>query len=288
MKQETRDFIRNFFGYITVALISAAFVAFEFVHVEKSGKGVLEIIADGAIGFIFGITINIFLRMQGLLSGENDEGYLATKSLHGETVERITPHINQLEPWCDKMNASELKKQRTRILSRSELRYDDYFDEDGNGKGFNIEKPPEDDKDEIKLYYDKRHAYYKALRLKLTPLSSASLIGETVNVDDPFYFGQSVIEYQKSSTIEDAVMKLIIAFSLGYFCVDSILDFSIAALIWQVLQVSIHLFLGILKMRGAYFYMVNDNRGQMIQKINHLSNFESEVILDGERELSGE
>ena len=288
MKQETRDFIRNFFGYITVGLISVAFIAFEFVHIDRNDKDVLEIIADGAVGFIFGITINIFLRMQGLISGEKDDGFIATKSLHGETVERITPYINMLEPWCDKMNAAELKKQRTRILSRSELRYEDYFDKDGNGTGFNIDKPADDDKDNLEVYYEKRDAYYEALRLKLTPLSAACLIGEGVKVDDPFYFGQNVFEYQKSSTIKDVIIKLVIAFSLGYFGVDSILDFSIPALIWQVLQVSIHLFLGILKMRGAFFYMVNDNRGQMIQKINYLLDFESEVKINVECEIPGE
>lgn len=288
MKQETKDFIRNFFGYITVAIISIAFVAFEFVNIEKSGKGVVEIIADGAVGFIFGITVNIFLRSQGLLSGKRDEGYMATKALHGEIVEKVTPKIDKLEPWCDQMNAAELKKQRTRLLSQNELRYEDYFDEDGNGKGFKIEKPTTSDKQEIKLYKEKRAAYYKALRLRLTPLSSSSLIGEAVRVNDPFYFGQSINEYQKSSTIEDAVIKVVIALAFGYFGVDPILDFSITALIWQMLQVSIYLFLGVLKMRGAFFYMVNDNRGQIVQKIKHLSNFDSITEGKSDGEIRGE
>lgn len=293
-----KDFVVKFSGYISVFVLSAVFILASVVTISESGRTVEQIVIEGALGFMFGIGVDSILGIQGLNNGKRSEAFLKTKRLHGEMVNGISERIHELDPWCEKENAKALKIQRTRILASEGIRYSDCFNEAGEGIGYSSAYEPKSKKELRAMSHDgraaeklkvqaetaKRKAYRKALHLKLTPLSTAALTGDCASPDDPYYFGESEKEYERRSVTTDAIKKIATAGIFGYYCVDQVMNFSPAALIWRCLQVCIYIAGGVMKMLSAQSFIVNDKRGQIVKQIDYLQMFKNsktEVKEDG-------
>lgn len=286
MNGNKRDILVRFSGYISVGLIAVAFVFVGLLTISKTGRTVKEIVYESALGFIVGMLMDSILSIQGINNGKRNELYLETKALHGQAVESISPHIHLLEPWCGIKNAENLRKQRTKILACEGLTYENYFDENGEAKGYTPIYNGKD-KTELKREKSRQKAYRKALHLKLTPLSTDSLTADGANPDDPFSFGETEGEYERRSLTSDALKKAFTALIFGYYCVEQVINFSYASLLWRVLQISIHLVSGVFKMLAAQSFIVNNQRGQIIRKINHLSAFKNDIT-EGKINVSDE
>lgn len=284
-----KDFVIKFSGYISVFVLSAVFILASVVTVSESGRTVSEIIYEGALGFMFGLGIDSILGIQGLNNGKRSDLFISTKRLHGEMVNGISERIHELDGWCEKENEKALKIQRTKILAAEGLKYSECFDGIGQGKGY-VSTYEYKSKKELRALdregrtaekakarreRAKEKAYYKALHLRLTPLSAASLTGDSVHPDDPHYFGESERDYERRSVATDAIKKVMTAGIFGYYCVEQVMNFSPAALIWRCLQVCIYMVGGIFKMLSAQSFIVNDYRGQIVRKIDYLQMFKN-------------
>lgn len=270
-----KDIFTRFSGYISVSFIAIVFVAFGLLTINKTGRTVREVVIESALGFIVGILIDSLLGMQGLNNGKRTDIFLETKTLHGQIVDAISPYIHRLDEWCKKKNEEALKLQRTRILAAEELKYGDHFDEEGQGKG--IKLPEAKTKAEIKKNKRRQKAYNKALKLKLTPLSASALTSDSVRPDDPYYFGATESGYERKAIISDVFRKVMTALIFGFYTVDQIVNFSPAALIWRLFQISVYIVTGIMKMLSAQGFIVGDYRGQIVQKVNYLQMFKNDM-----------
>ena len=47
--ERLRELFRNYIGYLAVALVSLAYIATSFLTLGATGKGIGEIVADGAV-----------------------------------------------------------------------------------------------------------------------------------------------------------------------------------------------------------------------------------------------
>lgn len=284
-----KDLFIRFSGYISVGFIAMVFVAMGLITISKTGRSVSEIVIESALGFIVGLLIDSILGLQGLSNGKRNDLFLETRTLHGETVDGISPHIHELDSWCAKKNSEALKLQRTRILAAEEMKYDDYFDQNGQGKGFSA--PKANNKYEEKKYKRMERAYAKALKLRLTQLSAAALTSDSVRPEDPHYLGESENEYKRHAIAEDAIKKAGVALIFGYYTVEQLISFSPAALIWRLLQVSVYIVTGVTKMISSQNFIINDYRQQIIRKVNYLLMFKNDIERggnNGELKISGE
>ena len=278
MNDKIRDFIKQNVGYFIVGFVSVIYIMTAFLTIDRTGKSAAQILADGAIAFFLGILINRIFDLQGMMSAEREERVQATKAEHGAIVLRISPYIEMLDEWCESENAKNYKLQRTKILARVGLKYDDCFDEDGVAKAWS---PNEENlhnsilrKAEMRKFY----GYKKAVNLHLTPLSAGELTSEGGRQQDPFYFGRTKAQYEAQGGVGDVVTKLAVALIFGYYGVSLIDNFDYANLIWTTLQVGLFLVMGVIKMYQAYNFITDEFRGRVIKKIDSLQKFENYVI----------
>ena len=258
----------DFLGYLGVGIVALLYIGTAMFVPVNTGKSIGTILADGALGFALGVAINFNLNLQGILKGKNAPQMLSTREEHGQAVTRIAPHIHRLDGWCADQNAAALKRERSRILVAAGLRYEDCFDEDGVAKQITFTGGPA----LVKL---RRRAWRAAVRVKLTPLSTASLTGDGERQGNPFDFGETPEQYQRRTNISDAVSKIVMSVVFGYFGVTMISDFDFAELAWRALYVAILFAFGISKLLQSYLFMVDTYRGGVVKKINHLQAFEN-------------
>ncbi len=281
MNERVKVFFKQNIGYLIVALVSLIYIATAVINVEKTGKTLAEIIADGAIVLFLGFSINRVFDLQGILNGNREAKVQATYALHNQKVLKISPYIDRLDDWCKIKNEENLRVQRTRILATEGMKYEDYFDEGGAAKDFKIDEERLKNKilrsDELRRI----HCFRKALRLKLTPLSAGALTSEGGKTQDPYFFGRTKSQYEKQTSIQDIVSRILIAFIFGYYGVSPLIDFSYANLIWKALQVGLFLIMGTITMYNSYIFIVDEYRGRIIKKIDNLIMFEN--YINGEK-----
>ena len=275
INEKIRAFLHRNAGYLVVLLVSVAYVAMAVLGLDESGKSLIRIIGDGAIAFMVGFSINLVLGLQGMMNGERDDRFTETLRLHGQTVEKVTPKIDELDAWCERKNRENLKLQRTRILAEEGLKYDDFFDEDGGAKEFKYRDL--EGKREKRAEKKRYKCYRRAVVLKLTPLSAGELTSEGCKTLDPYDFGRTKEEYERQTGLRELLSKVLTAAVFGYYSVKLIGDFSYDKLIYNLLQVAVFVIAGTIKMYNSYLFMTGEYRGRVVKKINSLEMFYNDV-----------
>ena len=283
-EEKLRDFFKFNIGYIIIAMISVIYIATAFIDIGRTGKTIAQIIADGAIVLVLGILINHLFDLQGMINGDRDERVQQTILCHAEIVDRISPYIDKLDAWCDERNVDNLRIQRSKILASNGMKYIDYFNEDGSAKEFTPDKEKLRDKFLCNNEKIRIKCFKRALRLSLTPISAGELTSDGGRHQDPFYLGRTKMQYEKSTSASDAIVKISTACLFGFYGVSLVANFSVARVIWTALQVSVFLITGIIKMYQAYMYVVDEYRGRIVKKIDFLQKFENNVtVVKGEK-----
>lgn len=276
---KVKDFVRSSLGYFAVALISAVYIAAALIRMSETGKTVSQIIADGAMTFFMGIIINRMMELQGMLNGDSMANVKATYMEHGKAVVRISPYIERLDGWCDEKTKEMLKYLRIKALASQGMKYDMYFDADGRAKDFYAVEPPPMARQAKKRWKKRLKCYNHALNIKLTPLTAGGLTSEGGRAGDPFYFGRTKRQYERQSSAQDALGKILTSLFFGYYGVELILNFNPAELLYRAMQIAIFIGMGVIKMYQAYMFITDEYRGRIIKKIDHLQMFENDILL---------
>ena len=275
MENKAKEFFKNNAGYLVVALVSLIYISTAIVQMGKTGKSIGQILTDGAVTFFLGFCINRIFEAQGFMNGDRDEKVVATVKLHGEIVDKISSNIDKLDKWCSEQNAENLKLQRTKVLAQEGMKYEDYFGENGEAKGYEV------DEEKMKSPYQKSFeqkrlkCYKRALRLKLTPIIANELTSEGGKQTDPYYLGKTKSQYEKKASASNIISKVATACIFGYFGVELVSDFNIADLVWTALQVCTFLITGVMNMYKAQMFVTDEYRGRVIKKIDILQKFDN-------------
>lgn len=266
-------FFRNNVGYLAVVLASLAYIALGLVNIKDTGKTLGEILADGVLSFMLGISLSRFFNLQGFIRGEQDERYLKTIASHAQAVMDIDPYIDRLDDWCAIENAKALRLQRNKILINAGMKYEEFFDNDGCAKGFTEPCPPRRNKVAYADWRLKYKSYMRALRLKLTPLTGSTLTSEGVLNNDPNNLGPTKEQYRKQTFATEFITKVVSALFFGYYTFKLVEKVDVGMLIGAIFQVCLYLVFGVLSMTSAYLFVVDDYRNRVVRKIDNLKKF---------------
>lgn len=271
--ERIKDAFRSNFGYIAVILVSAAYIATSFLTIESTGKSIPRIIADGVLAFIVGMLINRMFETQGVINGDADVRVIKATQRHADMVETVAPYLDELDTWCEIKNAEALARARRTYLSRNGMRYKDYFTEDGIPCPF---IPTESTRwKDRRADYARRMHFEHAINIRLTKLSAGLLISDTGDPNDPYFLGRSKQEYGTQSARRDMWSKLILAVLFGYYGVQLITGFSVANLIWTILQLTVFLLMGAIKMEQSYMFVTDEYRSRVNKKTDILQMFKA-------------
>lgn len=277
MGEKLKNFFKQNAGYFVIAFVCCVYIFTAFLKIDKTGKTLSQIIADGVLYFFLGMFISQMFDLQGMLNGNREESVKAAITEHSKIVMKISPHIEELDKWCEEENAKNYKTQRTKILARVGLKYSTCFDDEGTVIPYTPDKEKMQDKVLKKVELKKIHGYRKAVGLKLTALSSGELTSEGGKQQDPYYFGRTKMQYETQRITTDVFTKLGVAIIFGVYGVELIRDFSYANLIWAILQVAIAVIMGLIKMYQTYLFIIDEYKSRIWKKVDTLQKFDNYI-----------
>lgn len=320
-KSKLKTFIRNNFLYFIIFFACAAYIAYGLIKIGQSGKTVLEILGEGFIIFLMGYTISYLFSLQGLLAGDRKKEVIDTNKLHSKCVADVDEKINEMDDWCDEENVKTYVTIRKQILSKEGLRYSDCFDEEGTAKEqdfshkeFRYEiKTKVDGKEVVKILssaemkeYDKakykvekkkiklfnkrqnakRKAFLKAMRVKITLLSTDAITATKTKPEDPHNLGMDRKAYQKREARSDLISRLIMGLVFSYFTFSFILGW--AQVISSLVQIAIFLLFGGIKWVQSYYFVTEDLRKRTVRQINYLQRFKCDKGISTKEQVEKE
>lgn len=276
---------------VLIAVTIFVYIATGLIDIQETGRTFWEILATGAMAFIFGMTLTLLFNKKGLIKGTMHPTVLRTNEEHEVAYRSVLPHITHGDVWCEIENTAALKLVRERILSKAALNYKDYFDEEARSLDNDLSFPKNATKLHKKRILTKRKAVKDAINAKITYLTISELISSGENAMDPNYLGRSKQDYDKSTFINNAIGRLIPAIIVGYFTVNMLENASIAQFIWTAFQALIFVIMGYLKYLNSFYFIVDEDRMNNKKRIAYLNKFldwvKKEVNEDGNRINSG-
>ena len=288
-KARIKEILFGMWGYITIILVSLAYLATAIFTLGKTGKTWDEIFSSGILYLVLGVVISRLFASQGILNGMRDERYIQTVALHGKTVMEIEPYIDMLDSWC----TSKIRTIRSQILLEGGMKYESCFSDRGDALGYHSLPLPDALKDakgdsafdrskkrRLRRQFEKderkrARCYRLAVKVKIAPLTSTQL---TCSVGSwpgqPCDFGISALSYTNRMMRESAIWRILSAILFGYYGVKLVDAFSLQEFLLRASQLVIAVGMGAWSMYRAYLYVVDDHRGSITKKIDYLKMFE--------------
>ena len=274
MNGNLKKTVMDYIGYVAIAGVSVLYVLSALFVPGVTGKSIGEILVEGFLSYMLGVCLNYLFSVQGVMNGERDEQMLATRALHGQAVERISPFLGLLDAWCEQRNAAALRAARTRLLASVGLPYEHCFDENGCARNITVEITGT--KAQRTALRERKRVLRRARRLHLAQLSAEVLTGESGHhAENPYHFGINTDVYLQRVNGRGAVTKLCSAVILGYFGVEPLVNGSYVELLWRGVYVALMLATGVITMYKAQLFMTTTHRQGVVQKINQLQIFEN-------------
>ena len=279
-------------SYLVIAMVSVGYLATTIFVFGESGRSWDEIISQGSTYLLLGVVLTRLFTNQGTMNGLRDERFLGTVTLHGQTVAQVEPYMDTLDDWCASKTREARREARLRILATAGMKYEQFFTEDGEARGFiPLPLPAEyaaatGDPLSLALYKRsarrrhtkenkfRRRCYYTALRVRIRPLVSTHLTnsGMTHN-DQPFDFGPSLRRATARMTYEAIPLRILSTVIFSYYGLKLSQDFTWQEFFIRLSQLSIILGIGVVSMYRARMYVVDEHRGNIIKKIDYLKMF---------------
>src|SRR5690554_5692867 len=129
--EKAKEFFANYLGFILVGLLAIAYIFMGIYEIAPKQKSIIEIIGDSAMVFVVSVSINTFMKQQGLITGEQQENYIKTVETYRNTVIAIEKDSDRLDEYCEIVNNKKRKELRTYELVGAGIPYDMVFDENG-------------------------------------------------------------------------------------------------------------------------------------------------------------
>ncbi len=288
MREKIKAFLKNSIGYILATFFTIAYIAFSILEINETGKSVLEIIGGSFIFYVFQIVLISLFRSQGITNGKNHETYTNTINLHGTKVEGITDDMDCLPAWCEEKNKLNYQRQRRKILGKAALKYDDYFDKDGEViKFYEVNKAnlKWGRKNRFNRRKEKKRikAYNNAVNLKLSILDETSVTSSDKSKEDKYALPENEKEFMGRNTLKDLIIKIFPAILFGYYGVSQIANFSWATFVWTTFQALMGFVSAVSQMFAAQNYVINEMRTGIVKKISWIDEFSADIKRNPEK-----
>ena len=128
-------------------------------------------------------------------------------------------------------------------------------------------------REERTLLRKKKRALNKALTLKITLLTPASLSVDGSKESDPFDFGKTEGQYLAKRGGTDVLSKVVFGLVFGYYAIRLTEGAGLDDVLWASFQIAIYLILGTAQMIQAYMFVKTEIFGRIMRKTDLLQKF---------------
>lgn len=262
LKTNPIRYIKSFAMDIVVVIVAIAYVLYQMVKLETTKLNPLVLIAGAIMGIICGVVIKQALGENGFSKGYNSDFYRCEEEKYNDACNLALPYMDRVDNFYQCEEIDKKKKYRLQHLQGVRLKYDTWFDDDGN-----FIKTKEDIK---KLDYTQRRVLKKCIKVKIYVLN---LFGQYEVNSDQDTRKEITDRAQRGKNITKNTLSATIIAIIGVYFVPVLNNWSWASFFSSTLQVSMWVLFGVLQLYTNYNFVVQDKVSVMRKKKEDIKRF---------------
>ena len=273
--QAIPKYIKSFAMDAVVVLVAVAYIFYQMVTLEPTNLNPLVLIAGAIISIICGVVIKQALGENGFSRGYNSKTWNDEESLYNDACNAAIPYMEFTDNFYQYEIIEKKKAYRRQHLQEVRLKYDDWFDKDGNYIEHTIikkKKGVKANQGEFILDFTQRRVLKKCVKVRIYPLNLFSQY--TVSTDQ--YSKPEMTDSKKrtQNTTKNTISAVLIAIVGNYF-MPLIKNWSWASFVSATMQVTLWVLFGIIQLYTNFNYVVQDKVAILRTKKEEISRFTS-------------
>ena len=251
----TVRYIKTIAMDIVVVLVAIAYIFYQMVALEPNDINPLVLIAEAFMGIICGVAIKQALGENGFSRGYNSRFWLDEEDKYNQACNTANPYMERVDNFYQYEEIEKKRNYRRTKLQGIRLKYDHWFDQDGNYIG-TIEEYN-------KLDRKQKRVLNKCIRVKIYVLNLFSQYNVSVDQDTK---REITDRLQRSKNLTKNTVAAVIIAIIGVYFIPVLNSWSWASFISSTMQVAMWVLFGILQLFNNYNFVVQDKVALLRQK----------------------
>ena len=251
----TVRYIKTIAMDIVVVLVAIAYIFYQMVALQPNDINPLVLIAEAFMGIICGVAIKQALGENGFSRGYNSKFWLDEEDKYNQACNTANPYMERVDNFYQYEEIEKKRNYRRAKLQGIRLKYENWFDQDGNYIG-DIELYNKLDKKQKKMLN-------KCIKVKIYVLNLFSQYNVSVDQDTK---REITDRLQRSKNLTKNTVAAVIIAIIGVYFIPQLNSWSWASFISSTMQVAMWVLFGILQLFNNYNFVTQDKVALLRQK----------------------
>lgn len=279
-----KRYIKTIVIDLMVVLVVVAYVLYQMITLSPTELDPLVLISQALMGILCGVLIKQALGENGFSMGYNSEVWKREEEKYNAQCNDALHHMDKADNFYQYEEIEKKRNLRRQILQAKKLKYDMWFDSEGNyidreiwwNRGFKAHKHKKEHKplpvNVSILTIKQMFAINKCIRLKIYTLNMFS------------QYANSLEQYTRKETTDNkqransATKNLVSAFAIavvGVYFIPNFSAFDLAKFFSALFQVSMWVLFGVMQLVTNYNFVINDRTNSLRRKKEDIIRFKS-------------
>lgn len=257
-------YIKSIAMDIVVVIVAVAYVFYQMITLEPNEINPLVLIAQALMGIICGVVIKTALGENGFSRGYNSKTWIDQEEKYNKSCDKAIPYMDRVDNYYQVEEIEKKKKYRRQHLQEIRLKYEEWFDTNGDyiGNKENFKK----------LEKIQRRVLKKCIRVRIYPLNLFSQY--TISTDN-YTKKEMTDRKQRANSVAKNTISATLVAVIGVYFVPMFNNWSWASFISATMQVSLWVLFGILQLYTNFNYVVQDKVAILKTKTEDIFRFTS-------------
>lgn len=232
---------------LVVVLVAFSYVFYQMITLEPTQLNPLVVLAQAIMGIICGVVIKQALGENGFSKGYTSPHWNKEEELYNNACNVALPYIDKADNFYEYETIDKKRNYRRQHLQEVRLKYDMWFDRDGNYIAT--------DDMYNKLDRKQKRVVNKCIKVRIYPLN---LFSQYTISTDTFTKKEQTDKTQRAKNIRSNTITATVIAVIGVYFVPLINGWNWASFISATFQVAMWVLFGILQLYTNYNFVVQD------------------------------
>lgn len=243
----TSRYIKSLAMDFVVVIVAVAYIFYQMVTLEPTKLNPLVLLAEAIMGIICGVVIKQALGENGFSRGYNSAIWLEEEKKYNDACTTANEYMERVDNFYQYEIIEKKRNYRRQKLQGIRLKYDQWFDKDGNYIG------------DIELYTKldrkQKRVLNKCVKVKIYPLNLFSQYTISSDQDTKKEITDKV--QREKNVAKNTISATLIAI-IGVYFMPLLNSWSWGSFISATMQVALWVLFGIIQLYTNFNYIVQD------------------------------
>ena len=264
IKNNYQRYIKTLAMDFVVVVVALSYIFYQMVKLSPNDLNPLVLLAQAFMGILCGVAIKQALGENGFSKGYNSNYWTEEEEKYNSACNTANPYMERVDNFYIYEEIDKKKNYRIQHLQAIRLKYENWFDSDGNYIG-------------TKEMYDKldlrqKYALKKCIKVKIYVLNLFSQYATSTEQDTK---REMTDKLQRGKNVTKNTISATLVAIIGVYFIPQLNGWSWASFVSATMQVAMWVLFGVLQLYTNYNFVVQDKVALLRKKKEIIKRFTS-------------